>query len=891
MRVSHMKTALVFVLSMAPLARAETFDSHPPMRPLPLAQQTPLAKGAHVVDATHGDDANPGTEVAPWKTLNHALTQTKHGVIALRGGVFYTHSIVTAVAGKETPLIIRSWPGELAILDGGAAEFANSPTTAWEACAGGVRGEYRSVKAYPLSKQASSEEDGDGEVRVMGRFIDSMVPLHGARFRGDLQSDNPWWNISSKSSGTAFVSCGPAVWQDGRSGHIHCRLTPTQLPGLGADNYRGITDVQKTPLCIATVASGPVLELQGARHVILQGIVIRGSVVATLLMEKCADITLDNVTVYGGAKAIQIKDTAGFRMVHSVCRGVSAPWMYRGALKYRSVEARLLSATSWMPTGVDSRDFEIAYSEFTDSEDGVFLGGVRGVRFHHNLVENMTDDGIFLTASTGWDGHVAGGDVRLWQNRISRCLTSFAFGVGHGRQITLPDRVQTGDGLWITRNVFDFRRPVHYHWPKDSQDIQEPYFRGRFAGDHGSPAWEPMWVYHNTIVGGHVERPDWGNPGLGGAMGKGTTRQVLNNILCSDIGEPGITAPKEIERFNAQGNVIWSFDPAKQDVAAWKSKMARASANAAATNHLINPAFTSYSSDWKNDADLTPNLNVEGVAVPHAWFDPVKGKGIGAVPAGEKPWRIGVQGRLDVFGRAVTSGDATPAFEWSFATDHPDHGPRADAPRALSLQGYPAFDAPIYDYLLRRSGVIVDSHEKEFVPLTSALLKDKRWIVIDGSFTRAKMVPDAFGESDIAALSMWLDAGGTLVLGPQRTDVFKSDAGKTFLAKHLGTPPRAKPDAPKILLPKHSWLAHLKSDSPSWLTKSQPVSVTTGESIIGSGVSFSLLWQTKVGRGRIIYIGWSVGGQLTDNRRGGAVESDEAMLEQVELLRRVLTID
>ena len=63
-------------------------------------------------------------------------------------------------------------------------------------------------------------------------------------------------------------------------------------------------------------------------------------------------------------------DTAGLRLTHCACRGMSAPWMYRGALKYRSVEARLFSASGHMPTGVDNRDFEIAYSEFTDSEDG-----------------------------------------------------------------------------------------------------------------------------------------------------------------------------------------------------------------------------------------------------------------------------------------------------------------------------------------------------------------------------------------------------------------------------------------------------------------------------------------------------------------------------------------
>ena len=72
-------------------------------------------------------------------------------------------------------------------------------------------------------------------------------------------------------------------------------------------------------------------------------------------------------------------------------------------------------------------------------------------------------------------------------------------GVGHGRQKGLPGgALQTGSGAWIYRNVFDFRRPVMYHQPgKLGDDVTSI---GRLASDHGSPAWEPMFIYHNTIV-------------------------------------------------------------------------------------------------------------------------------------------------------------------------------------------------------------------------------------------------------------------------------------------------------------------------------------------------------------------------------------------------------
>src|SRR5205823_13851449 len=45
-----------------------------------------------------------------------------------------------------------------------------------------------------------------------------------------------------------------------------------------------------------------------------------------------------------------------------------------------------------------NHDWEIAWSEFTDGHDGVFLFG-RNMRFHHNLVENIQDDAIDISAA------------------------------------------------------------------------------------------------------------------------------------------------------------------------------------------------------------------------------------------------------------------------------------------------------------------------------------------------------------------------------------------------------------------------------------------------------------------------------------------------------------
>ena len=89
--------------------------------------------------------------------------------------------------------------------------------------------------------------------------------------------------------------------------------------------------------------------------------------------------------------------------------GTNAPWTWRGSLKYRAIEARIVSAGSWNPPARPNRDFEFAYCEFTDCVDGVFLGNVEGVRIRHCLLDHISDDGIYVTCRAGYDGSTRGG--------------------------------------------------------------------------------------------------------------------------------------------------------------------------------------------------------------------------------------------------------------------------------------------------------------------------------------------------------------------------------------------------------------------------------------------------------------------------------------------------
>jgi hypothetical protein len=71
--------------------------------------------------STTGDDSNPGTETAPWRTVQHAADTARAGsTVNVRSGV-YEELVTIKASGNATDgyIIFRSYPGETAVLDAG----------------------------------------------------------------------------------------------------------------------------------------------------------------------------------------------------------------------------------------------------------------------------------------------------------------------------------------------------------------------------------------------------------------------------------------------------------------------------------------------------------------------------------------------------------------------------------------------------------------------------------------------------------------------------------------------------------------------------------------------------------------------------------------------------
>lgn len=976
---------LLIIGAVAEAAETPAYRSHPPMRPLQLPSDRPMAAGRAKFVAPAGNDGADGAQAQPWRTLVYAVGRLEPGdTLYVRGGTYYEHVGISASGTAEKPITIRSYPGELAIIDGGLREFYENPAVAWKVCPDGAEGEYWSARTFP------DLGGGAGATNVLGRFGDSMIPLHGYRFLTDLRSSNEFFSKlgATKTEQGTGIYCGPGVFYDADSGRIHVRLAHTQQSALGENNYRGETDPRKLPLVICGQAGGSPLTLRGARYLRIQDLVVRGGRDAAVAVERAVNIEFDGVTAYGGATAFRVADTLGLRLINCACRGIAAPWTFRGSLKYRAIEARLFSASGWTPSGADNGQFELAYSEFTDSVDGVFIGNVHGVSFHHNLLDNVSDDGIFLTAGTAYDGTTPGGNVRIYQNLLSRCLTTFAFGVGHGRQKTIPGGKQTGSGVFIYRNVFDFRRPVHYQQPDEAGEELSSY--GRIAGDHGSPGWEPMTFYHNTVLSYDPPFRDVYAAGLGGHLPPGTRRRVLNNMITQVEGLPGrllppvplleantpVTgkspkaapdpldslldgdsaaarkppssknnrrsggnglddigvppdkgtnpsararpAPLPID-FVADGNLHWSFgasatgQPGAADATRLRNaaeflKGFQQSPQFKASQRLYppgwtkndvvaDPQFVAFTGNGSLPADCSlqsgsPAANA-GVAIPAEWPDPLReadaGKpDLGALPLGVKAWRVGLKGRLTMFG-ALATGAFTPEGLTGFPIPEDSVPSLTDRKPAIVIEGYPAFDSPLVQFALRRQRIPVEVRERTW--LLSSDYQNYSLVAIVGDLARGKVEPRRYTAEDLTRVKRFLDAGGTLLLLRGTSDVFATPEGHVFLANLLGTPVREAAPVQPIAHPEHAWVKHLDPQKPhDWLTAKSivPLVAGNGEVLLQVPSGQAFLYRLRIGKGQFIYIGWEIASSLPGGRTASSVEQEQAFEEQMQILLKAV---
>ncbi len=646
---------LVLISSATPamISAEDAWKSHRPLRVVPAASNRVLPAGTLlVVDAAKGDDGNAGTQAAPLRTAQVAINRATPGTtVALRGGTYFERLIIAARGSSEKPLTLRSWPGETAIIDGGWPEFSQSPETAWQPVGDGASGEFRSTKPYPNVREA------------IGAFGDSMIGLNSYFHRSDLQATNELIDYDdwtqSKTTDIKPLWCGPGLWYDAATGHIHCRLSHTHLPGL--DNYSGETDPRKLPLIVAPFRSVPLL-IDGAAHVRVQDLTFRGAGYDAVILDRAEHIELDNVTVWCGSYGVRARATGPLKLHRCGLYGSCPPWLFRTDTSKRAYPGRpnrdITRLNTHATLVVDNgREFEvfahpcndnweISHCEFTDSHDGPYLGGV-SLKFHHNLIDGTQDDGVYL--SPMYPRHLFmrdGAEIHIYQNIFRGCLTALAFGGSE----------DTRDHVFIYRNLFDLRPAVLTGRPS-VRDRELRTSHGKLMGDHGSPPWSAMTIYHNTIIAREPAR-DASMAALGAVRAE-HPRQTFNNLFVHLEKLPAFTPPIAGLPIEADGNLYWTPGTTEQtaagffqryrqskDFAAQKDKSPNglSERSLVADPRFAMPDLDAATFDFRLSRE-SPAVN-SGVSLPSEWPDPLReldkdGPDRGAIPLGGGPLEVG----------------------------------------------------------------------------------------------------------------------------------------------------------------------------------------------------------------------------------------------------------
>jgi hypothetical protein len=645
------------------------------MRPLPAAADRPRAAGPTLfVDAARGSDSNAGTAQAPWKTLAQALRRLKPGdTLYLRGGVYHEKVFLSRSGTAEAPITIASHPGELAVIDGGLREFLDSPATAWEPLKDGAAGEFVSTRSYPNADDRKVPHQflpaawepmwgiEDERPIALGHFADSMTPLHGYRTVRDLRATNEFWR-GKKDVDEAGIYCGPGLWFNRETGRIHIRLAHHQLAGLGGRAYRGETDPRKLPLVIAVGFGDDVLRISGVRHVRLQDLVLRGATGSPMIhIYGSENVQLDHLMVFGGFPGLLVNASKNLRVTHSAFRGLAAPWTSRAHMKYRGTATYQIILQNHQPA---NENLEFAWCEFTDDHDFAFLRYVKELQFHHNFVDNFNDDG--LECGPKLRAHT----LYIHQNRIGRCLIPLTQHESDRDESPLDHDPKAG--VFVFRNVIDLRGGV-YRSPPTQPDPTGGFLReeGHLVGDHGGPTWPVFRVYHNTLLRHTPVFRDYYLFGLGAQGLRHTERDVFNNVFVQMERVPGVgfVGMKQAENLREGGNLLWGVKegPAlKGDVFGkfrasplFRESQKRYEPGWTTHDRVADPKFVRLPAEEPLPADLrlqpgSPAINA-GQKLPADWPDPLRASDkdepdIGVLPLDAKPWGVGVDGRISLFG-------------------------------------------------------------------------------------------------------------------------------------------------------------------------------------------------------------------------------------------------
>lgn len=449
-----------------------------------------------------GNDAAPGTIDQPVRTVLRGIELVRTGgVVNLRAGTYREFLTVDGVTpAPPACLVVRSFPGEHATIDGALELFRQVPNQDWEPVPGGHRDEFRSTQVFPVSPAEGEPEraafvDREPYTRLItySRIEDfradnetfAKIP-HSDPRPGPTVHPEP---ADEDERRRPWVYMGPGIHFDRATRRLHIRLSHTHNGIAGLADYDGPVDPRTVPIAVTRTDTATV-RLRDCAAITFQDLTLRFGGRETVRVARSHDVVFDHVRILAGSRAVWLgHDNRRTVFRHCEMRGGSPTWFFRSDRKDTYTFTHTDGTTQHNELGEHTssvlfsgrgtnRDTLVHHCEFLDAHDLYLFG--EGTRFHDNWIHNLNDDALALDAADPTT------DTSVWRNVATRCLTGISYGTNH-----------VSGQARVFRNLIDLREPVAGVRPRFVGD-KAVFRQGIFYKSNGVDG--PLDLFHNTCL-------------------------------------------------------------------------------------------------------------------------------------------------------------------------------------------------------------------------------------------------------------------------------------------------------------------------------------------------------------------------------------------------------
>lgn len=446
------------------------------------------------LDSYDGLSTTPILGHGPFKTINHGISVLTPGdILSLLGEVFVESVDIGGKNGTPTEkIVIRSRPGEHAYIDGSLTQFRTPNPTDWikNTELNAHPDEYISAIDFPEGLNNRHKVVNRGAFLDRDPYTRLITYSHLEDLRAENQTfegmalTDPRPGFDPPPGATVahpWVYMGPGIWYNTDlasplKGHVHIRLSHTSNNIAGLEDYSGAIDPREIGLAITTKDT-TALFVHVCHDLRFENLTIRFGGEWSVNLNYVQHIEFSHVCFWASNNGIRMEGKEG-GLIHPLqhpnknitfhdCQfnGGTPPWFFRNDKKnsyeYLDGNGNLLENHRGdhtvdkllmghpMDTGT-----QIYRCEFFNGHDVYLVGD--DLSFHHNWLNNMGDDGLFV------DAFGANERMKIYQNVILKTLTAISF--RNQKESISPPPI---DGNWfIYRNLIDLRQPTAARRPR-----------------------------------------------------------------------------------------------------------------------------------------------------------------------------------------------------------------------------------------------------------------------------------------------------------------------------------------------------------------------------------------------------------------------------------------